>query len=196
MMRALRVSGLCLGSLAFTLFLAASAALAQDSSPTAQADTITGWWYRWINFAIVIVVIVWAFSKGAPAFRARSKEISEQIAEGARARDSAEQRKREAQAKMAAIPQEVAELRAQAKRAEEAEAQRIAELARREVQTIEHALQAEIAAAERAARIELKIWAARMAIDRAEVVLRKEITPQAEGTLFSTFVAELQESRN
>jgi F-type H+-transporting ATPase subunit b len=196
MRRTLRIAGLCAGSLAFALFLAASTALAQDSSPTAQADTTTGWWYRWINFAIVIAAIVWAFSKAAPAFRARSREISEQIAEGARARESAEQRKREAQAKMAAIPQEVAELRAQAKRAEEAEAKRIAELARREVQTIEHALQAEIAAAERAARIELKIWAARMAIERAEAVLRKEITPQAEGTLFSTFVTELQESRN
>lgn len=196
MRRTLRVAGLSAGSLAFAVFLAASTALAQDSSPTAQADTTTGWWYRWINFAIVIAAIVWAFSKAAPAFRARSREISEQIAEGARARESAEQRKREAQAKMAAIPQEVAELRAQAKRAEEAEAKRIAELARREVQTIEHALQAEIAAAERAARIELKIWAARIAIERAEVVLRKEITPQAEGTLFSTFVTELQESRN
>jgi F0F1-type ATP synthase membrane subunit b/b' len=54
----------------------------------------------------------------------------------------------------------------------------------------------EIEAAGRAARLELKALAARLAVERAEVLLSKEMTPQAETALFRTFVAELERSVN
>ena len=60
---------------------------------------------------------------------------------------------------------------------------------------IERAAQAEIAATERAARLELKTLAARMAVERAEAVLRQELTPKAEAARFRTFVAELERGR-
>jgi F0F1-type ATP synthase membrane subunit b/b' len=69
-------------------------------------------------------------------------------------------------------------------------------LAREEAQKIERAAQAEIAAAERAARMELKSLAARMAVERAEALLRKELTPKSEAVLFQTFVQELGRSVN
>ena len=63
-------------------------------------------------------------------------------------------------------------------------------------QKIERAAQAEIAAAERAARIELKALAAQSAVERAEVLLRDKLTPTSESGLFTAFVAELEGSAN
>jgi F-type H+-transporting ATPase subunit b len=177
------------------VLLIASPALAQENQPSA-ADSATGWLFRWINFAIVLALIVYAFRKAAPKFRSRQEEISRQIQEGTRAREAAEQKQREVQAKMAGIDKFVAEMRAEAKRRAEAEAQRLRELARTEAGMIEAAANAEIAAAERAARLELRVFAARIAVERAEAMLQREMTPGAEAALFGTFVAEVERSAN
>lgn len=175
--------------------LAATPALAQEGE-SSPADSSTGWVFRWINFAIVLVLIVYAFRKAAPSFRSRADEIAQRIAEGTRAREAAEKQRREVQAKLAGINAEISVMRAEAKRGAEAEAERLKELARVEAQMIERAAQAEIAAAERAARLELKAVAARMAMERAEAMLRKEMTPQNEAALFGGFVAELEGTAN
>ena len=66
----------------------------------------------------------------------------------------------------------------------------------RSPEKIERASQMEIEAARRAAHVELKALAARLAVERAETLLAKEMTPQAETALFRTFVAELERSVN
>jgi F-type H+-transporting ATPase subunit b len=133
---------------------------------------------------------------GGPAFRANAEDISKKIEEGARAREAAEKQRLEMEAKLANLPNEIAQIRAEARRDSEAEAQRLRALAREEAQKIEKAALAEIAAAERASRMELKALAARMAVERAEAMLRQELTPGAEQKLFQTFVAELERSVN
>jgi F-type H+-transporting ATPase subunit b len=177
------------------VLLAAGPTLGQESQPSG-ADSPTGWLFRWINFAIISALIIYAFWKAAPGFRSRREELSRQIQEGARAREAAERDLREVQAKMAGIDSLTAELRVEAKRAAEAEAQRVRELAKTEAGMIEQAAKAEIAAAERAARVELRAFAARKAIERAEAMLQGEVTSNAEAALFGTFVAELQRSAN
>ena len=173
------------------LLLLAVPVLAQEGEAS-PADSPTGWVFRWINFAIVAVVIIYAFRKASPAFRHHADEISERIAEGTRAREAAEKQRREVQAKLAGIEQEVARMRVEAKQGAEAEAERLRALARTEAETIERAAQQEIAARERAARLELKALAARLAIERAEATLRQAMTPESEAMLFGTFVRELE----
>ena len=194
MMRLLRLIARRLGSLGLFLLIAAPV-LAQEGE-SSPADSPTGQIFRWLNFAIIFGLIVYALRKAGPYFRGRSEEISKKIAEGARAREVAEQQRREAQAKLAGIPEVVAELRAEATRAAGAEAVRLRALAKAAAETIERAAHAEMAAAERAGRLELKGLAARMAFERAEAVLRQELTPNAEATLFRTFVTELEGSAN
>jgi F0F1-type ATP synthase membrane subunit b/b' len=87
-------------------------------------------------------------------------------------------------------------MRAEGKRDAEAEAQRLRAMAREEAHKIEKAALAEIAAADRAARLELKALAARMAVERAEALLRQELTPASEQKLFHTFVVDLARSVN
>lgn len=189
------VTGQSLWLCGLFFFLAAAPAMAQEAGVSA-ADSPTGWIFRWINFAIVLGLIVYALRRAAPGFRSRTEEISRQIAEGTRAREAAEKQRREARAKLAGIQTDVAELREEAKRGAAAESERLRELAKVEAGAIERAAQAEITAAERAARLELKALAARMAIERAEALLEKELTPQSETALLGAFVAELQRNAN
>lgn len=167
------------------------------TNPQEEAGTTTGWIYRWINFLIFVGVLVWVFAKKTPPyFRSRQKAIADAIAESARARDEAERQRREAQQKMASLDSEVAELRARAKQESAAETQRIQALAQEEAKRIAQAGQMEIRAAERAAQTELKAIAARLAIERAEALLRGEMNPQAESNLFRGFVSQLQGAEN
>jgi F-type H+-transporting ATPase subunit b len=173
------------------VLLGAGAASAQEGG--SAADSNAGLIFKWVNFAIVFFAIAYAFAKaGGPAFRARAEKIGAQIGEAARAREAAEQQRHEAQQKRANLDKEVAEMRDAAKRDAAAEAQRLRELAKEEAVKIERIAQAEIAAAERAARLDLKRLEARLAVEGAETMLRREITPQGEAQLFRAFVAELE----
>lgn len=178
------------------LLMAAGTAMAQEGQASPE-DTTIGWVMKWLNFAIVFGGIGYLVVKsGGPAFRAKAEKISAAIGEAARAREAAEAQRRETQQKLANLTKEVEEMRAAAKRDATAEAQRLRELAKVEAEKIETAAQAEIVAAERAARLELKQIGARLAVESAEALLRKEMTAQGEAQLFRAFVAELERSQN
>ncbi|MFZ3217310.1 MAG: hypothetical protein WA192_14730 [Candidatus Acidiferrales bacterium] len=191
-----RSVGRASGFLGIFLLVAAAPVLAQESE-VSPADSPTGWVFRWLNFALVFGAIAYAVAKyAAPAFRATADEISRKIAEGARAREAAERQRREIQAKLAGLEREIQQLRESAKRDAEAEAQRLRDLGHAEAEKIERAARAEIAAAGRAGRLDLKALGARLAVERAEALLRQELAPASEATLLRTFVAELGRSVN
>ena len=174
--------------------LVAVPAMAQESGDA--TTTTTGWVFRWINFAIVFGVIAWGFAKAGPYFRRNAEQISQRIAEGKRAREAAENQRRMVQEKMAHLDAEVVQLRADAQRANANEAQRIRAMAKADAQNIERAGQVEIAAAEHAARLELKAFAGRVAVEQAEVLLRDQMTASTEAAVFRAFVESLDGSRN
>ena len=58
--------------------------------------------------------------------------------------------------------------------------------------TMAAAAKAEIEATERAARLELKALAANLAVDGAETLLAKQLTPKAQESLISNFVKSLE----
>jgi F-type H+-transporting ATPase subunit b len=189
-----RHAALRVASFAFIAAFAAAPAFAQETGDATM--TTTGWIFRWINFAIIFFGLIWGFSKAGPYFRRHSEEIAQKIAEGTRAREAAEQQRREVQAKLSRVDADVAVMRAEAKRAGESEAQRLRAMAKEEAQTIERAGDAEIAAAEHAARLELRVFAGRIAVERAEALLRQRMNADTEAVVFRAFVDTLEESRN
>lgn len=195
MIRGVRSLSRTLARLALFFVFFALPAFAEESQ-SSPADAPIGQVFRWINFAIVLALLIYGFRKALPYFRTHADEISQKIAEGTRAREAAEKRRNEAKVKLANIAADVAEMREEAKRAAVLEAERIRGLARIEADTIERAASAEIAAAERAARLELKTQTARMAMERAEALLQQELTPKIEAERFRAFVAELEGSAN
>jgi len=172
----------------FSALIFAAPAFAQEEGPE---TTTTGWIFRWINFAIVFIAIVWAFSKAGPYFRARSEAIQAAVAEGTRAREEAEAKKRDAEARLANLPAEIEALKAQARRDAEADRERIKGMTREEAAKVEHAADVEIAAAERTAVLALKSYAAGLAVERAEVLLREQITTASDSIIVSSFVIDL-----
>ncbi len=172
----------------FSALIFAAPAFAQEEGPE---TTTTGWIFRWLNFAIVFIAIIWAFSKAGPYFRARSESIQAAVAEGTRAREEAEAKKRDAEARLANLPAEIEALKAQARRDAEADRERIKAMTREEAAKVEHAADVEIAAAERTAVLALKSYAAGLAVERAEVLLREQITTASDSIIVSGFVIDL-----
>jgi F-type H+-transporting ATPase subunit b len=195
-MRDLRPALRVLSSLVVLALLLASPVFAQEGGD-APANSAAGATFRWVNFAIVFIGLVYVIVKwGAPAFRKHAEEISQKIAEGTRAREAAEAQRAEIRAKLEGLEAEVQKMRVDAKREAEAEAQRLRSLSKVEAQKIEDNAQAEIAAAVRAAQLALKSLTARNAIAQAESLLRKDINAAADSNLVRTFVKDLEGSVN
>jgi F-type H+-transporting ATPase subunit b len=172
------------------LFAAVSAQAAEESNAATERATEI---FKWINFAIVAGVIVWVFSKKLPpVFRKKAEAISSAIANATNAKAGADAQLREAETKLANIQKEIAELRAFAERESAAEVERLRAATESDARKIAAAAKAEIEAAERAARLELKALAANLAVDGAEALLAEQLTPQAQESLISNFVESLE----
>jgi len=172
------------------LFGVLSAHAAQEGGNASQerANEI----FKWINFALLAAGLLWLFGKVLPPkFRANADNISSAITKATAAKAEADRQLREAEQKLARLEQQVAQLRATAQREADMEAERIRNLTRSDAQKIATAAKAEIEAAERSARLELKAIAANLAVDGAESLLAKQLTPQAQEALVSAFVKGL-----
>ena len=151
-----------------------------------------GWVFRWIQFIVVFGGVGYLLAKKAPAyFRRRAETIVASITESTKLKEEAERELRDAEEKLRRLDQELAEMRKAAQREAAAEAERIRQATQDEAKKIERAAQAEIEAAERAARMELKALAARLAVERAEALIRKQMTPQTEAALLQSFTQNL-----
>jgi F-type H+-transporting ATPase subunit b len=149
--------------------------------------------FKWINFAIVAGLIAWVFLKLTPPFfRKNAETISAAITKATAAKAEAERQLREAEQKLARLEQEIAQLRATAQKEMIAEAERLRGITHSDIQKVGLAAKAEIEAAERAARLELKTIAANLAVDGAESLLVKQLTPQAQESLVAAFVKNLE----
>jgi F-type H+-transporting ATPase subunit b len=178
------------GVLAALLCFAAGASAAEEGS-SYPADP-TGGIFLWINFVILAAGIVWVVRvHGRPFFRTNAERISLAITRATSLKAQAEQQLREAAARLARLDQEVAELRAEAQREASAEAERIRATASLDAERIVQAAKGEIQAAERAARQELKAIAAKLAVDGAESLLARQLTPQTQDALIADFVGSL-----
>ena len=176
----------------FICLLVALSAHAAEEGGAATNERATEL-FKWINFAIVAGVLAWVFLKVTPPFFQKNAEaITASISKATAAKAEAERLLREAEEKLRRLEHEVAQLREAAKREASAEAERIRALAQSDMEKIGAAAKAEIEAAERAARLKLKAIAAKLAVDGAESLLAKQLTPQVQESLVTGFVKSLE----
>jgi F-type H+-transporting ATPase subunit b len=175
--------------IAVLLFVALGAHAEEGASgPQQSAENL----FKWINFALVAGVIFWLCLKRGPAyFGGRADEINSAIQKSTEAKEQADRQLRESETKLQNLEQEIAELRASGQRESAAEAERIRNLTQGDAQKIDAAAKVEVAAAERAARLELKALAANLAVNGAESLLAKQLTPAAQESLINNFVKSL-----
>jgi len=180
------------GAMLLVLLFAAAGAHAAEEGGNAATEHATEI-FKWINFAIVAGVIVWVFGKLLPpVFRKKAETISSAITNATNAKAAADAQLREAETRLLNLEKEVAELRAHAEKEAAAEVERLRAATQSDAEKIAAAAKAEIEATERAARLELKALAANLAVDGAESLLAKQLTPKAQESLISNFVKSLE----
>ena len=193
---ALRMASVCVMLLVATLLAGAASARAAEENANAATEHFSEI-FKWINFAIVAALIVWVFAKKLPpVFRKNAESISAAITKATAAKAEADRQLREAETKLGNLQKEVAALREEAKKEAAAEVGRIRAATLSDEEKIAAAGRTEIEAAERTARKELKELAAKLAVDGAESLLVKQLTPGAQESLIDNFVKTLEARPN
>ena len=182
------VAALAIGA----MFVFAAGARAQETQEVQPQDTTAGQIFRWLNFVLIFGAMGYAIAKFAPpVFRARAATIAKDI-EAARAEKSAaDAQLREAEAGLARLDQDEAAMRAQSERDFAAEGQRLKESGKQEAEKIGRIAEIEIAATSRAAQLELRALAARLAVERAAAMVGQQMTAERRTTIFENFVQNL-----
>ncbi len=124
-------------------------------------------------------------------FRAQADRIVSTIRESRLIKEEADRLLQESEQRLKRLDEEVAALRGTARQDAAAEMERIRALTQEDEAKIERAAEAEIEAAERAARMELKALAAQLAVEGAEKLLRDQVTPERQAALLRGFVQNL-----
>lgn len=179
-----------------TVFAVGVVRAEEDTSNNTKTETAQEI-FKWINFAIVAGAAIWLFGKVLPPkFRENAEKIQSAIAKATAAKAEADAMLREAENKLARLEEEVAQLRETVKREGLAEVERVRAATQSDEEKIAAAAKAEIAAAERAARHELKSLAAKLAVDGAGSLLAKQLTPKVQENLIGEFVKSLDARPN
>ena len=178
--------------IAVVALLASASAFAAEEKGNPAVESATQI-FKWINFAILVAGLCWLFGKYLPPkFRRQADAISSGITSATSAKAAADAQLREAEARLANLEKEVAEIRASAEKEGAAEVDRLRAATVTDKEKIAAAAKAEIEAAERAARVELKALAANLAVDGAESLLVKQLTAKAQESLIGDFVKSLE----
>lgn len=187
---------------AFAFLLGASLMQAQEPAAKAaernthaksEGENLGSSIWAWANFAMLVGALGYVVAKkGGPWFASRSQSIRQSIAEAEDIRAKAEASAADMDRRLASLETEIEELRSHAHREEAAEAERIrAQIAADLSRIREHATR-EIESASKGARLELKRYAAQLAVDLAEQKIRRQMTPQLQSTLVENFARDLE----
>jgi F-type H+-transporting ATPase subunit b len=146
-----------------------------------------------LNFAVLAGLIVFALKKNLPgAFRSRTATIQKGLEEARKASEEANRRLADVEARLAKLDEELGAIRATAEAEAAAEEQRIQAAAEEDKRKIVAGAEAEIAAAAKTARRELKAYAADLAVTLAEK--RIHVDQSTDQALVRSFVSQLNNS--
>lgn len=166
--------------------------LAAEGAAPDPADSPTGLIFRWLNFVLVFGAIGYLVAKyGGAFFSAHAKEISARIVEATAVKAEADRELSAAQAKLAQLDRDVADLRAAAQKSWAAEAERLRASGAAEIAKIQQAARAELAASERAAQQQVRELAASLAVERAAALVGARMNSEIRAKMFQSFLGEL-----
>jgi F-type H+-transporting ATPase subunit b len=159
-----------------------------------KAEGVSPVW-AWANFAILAGALGYLIAKyGGPWFAAQSTAIRRGIAEAGEIRKNAEATAAEVDRKLARLQTEIEALRTAAHGEQAAEAERIRQQSSADLARLREHAASEIVAAGKTARLELKRYAAELAIDLAEQKIRRQMTPEVQAAMIEGFTRDLPQS--
>jgi F-type H+-transporting ATPase subunit b len=185
--------------LAITLGLAfGSYALPQEPGQLSEAkrevEQGDPWiWWKWANFGILAIGIGFMIGKVAPGlFKERSRLIGQAMFEAATAVRDAQTRATEIETRFAALENDIAELRRNAKAEMSAESERISRETELRLKKIQDQSMQEIALIARSGRDDLRKYSAKLALELAEQRLRSRLTQDSQDGLVDGFLQDLR----
>jgi F-type H+-transporting ATPase subunit b len=148
--------------------------------------------WEWANFLILVGGLGYLVRKHAgPFYAARAAGIGKDLVESERVAKDAAARAAEVDLRLAGLEDEIAALRAESQRESAAEVERYARQTAAEIAKIGANGEQEIRAAQKAARLDLQRFAARLAVTLAEVKVRARMDAGTEGRLLEGFERDL-----
>jgi F0F1-type ATP synthase membrane subunit b/b' len=179
------------GALALLLF-AGLPALAQSESAGKGEEPGNMAVWAWLNFVLLAGGLGYVIRKNAgPYFARRSREIRKGMIEADEARAEAEAKAAEVDRRLASLAPEIEVLRRDARQEAEAEAEHVRREAALEIAKIQAHMEEEIAAAGKAARLELRRYSARLALGLAEQKIAARMSPEVQDRLLRSFARNL-----
>ncbi|HEY3039766.1 MAG TPA: ATP synthase F0 subunit B [Pyrinomonadaceae bacterium] len=171
-----------------------------------QLDDSNPWWnypglelWKFVNLLVFIVCAVYLHRRfGRPireALRSRGEGIKRELMRAREERDQALAKLAEVESRFANLDAEVAKVKEKARVEAEAERQRITAATEEEIAKTRDQAKREIDSAGKAARHELRQFAAQESVRLAEELLEKELKPEDDVRLTSLSVEELGRTR-
>ncbi len=166
-----------------------------------------GWWarlepyldypgfeaWKFLNLAVFVVVLVIALRKFGvrEMFRDRKETIARELARAQQERDAALAKLKEVEERLALLDTEVAQIKQESVREAAAERERIAELTRIEIAKLGEQATREIESAGKAAKKDLRRYAAEQSVRLAEEIVRREMRPEDDARLIAHNIEEI-----
>ena len=163
------------------------------------ADGSTRWWdypglelWKFLNLLVFIVIMKFLIgSRLKAAMQSRGDSIKQELLTAKQERDLALAKLAEVEARFARLDEEAASIKSKAQAEAEAEKQRLSLATEQEMVRIREQANREIESAAKAAKHELRRFAAQESVRIAENILTREIRPEDDTALANRNVQEL-----
>jgi F-type H+-transporting ATPase subunit b len=157
------------------------------------------WWnipsfevWRWVNLIIFVGLFIYILRRPvSEAMRARREGIRRELMRAQEERNAALAKLEEVEARLARLDAEVANIHEQSQKEAAEERERIRLSTEEETRKLREQAQREIESAGKAARQELREFAAGQSVRLAEEMIRNDIKPEDDARLVSLRVEEL-----
>jgi F-type H+-transporting ATPase subunit b len=149
--------------------------------------------FRWINFALLAGGLFFLLRKPLGAFFSeRSGSIQKGLEEGRKALEASQAQLRAVEEKLQHLDEEIAEFKLAAAREMGEERERMRQATAQEAEKMLQAARAQMDTATKAAQLELRLYAARLAVELAEEMIRQRLDDAGRRRLVSQFLAKLE----
>jgi F-type H+-transporting ATPase subunit b len=149
--------------------------------------------YKTINFIILVGALGYVLRKPlAEFFSSRSNSIRKSLDEGRKALEASQAQLQVVEEKLRRLEEEIAAFKASAVREMEAESRRLQQSSEEEGARILESARAQMEAAVRGAKLELKNYAAQQSVTLAEELIRTRLDDAGRRRLVAQFVTTIQ----
>jgi F-type H+-transporting ATPase subunit b len=179
-------------TLTFAALLIAVSLMAAEKANRSEGESDKLLLWKVANFVLLAGALGYViYKKGGPFFAARTETVRRDLESAARANREAQERYAAVERRLANLGVEIEKLKTQARAESGAEAERMRAESERAFLKIRQQMEQDIASAGKAARQELRVYAADLAVSLAERRIRERLTPDSESALLGAMLKDL-----